>query len=406
MPCAALALMLVSAVALIAGAGACLRGDAAGGYVVVGALLGIGGGVVAARETSHRRTAVAEDVTRLRWIEDELRHSREHYAGLVENALDPLLTFDTRGRLLSANPAMERMVQRRAADLYGMHFLAGGLLARSSRRAAVRIARALAGTTTVGPQTLELIRRNGTSVHVEPYHRVVRGAGGSVVVEVVLRDVTERRRAEEAVRWRAYAAHLDALRERERSLFARRLHDEFAQPLAALGLHLGALSRTLPSDLVEPAARLGEMTAVITSVLTSMRIMIDDLRPAVLDDFGLAAALRWEARDFQRRTGIECIADVETDDQDGLDDRAVVVFRTLQAALDDVVVRGASRVRVQCRIAGGAIAVEIEDNGAPLAASSLSWEFACMRERLRALGGRCDVVSPARGCVRVCLRVS
>jgi PAS domain S-box-containing protein len=301
---------------------------------------------------------------------------------------------------------MERMTQRRAADLHGMHFLAGGVLARSSRRAAVRIARAVAGHAMLGPHALELLRRNGTSVHVEAYHRIVRGRNGAVVVEIVLRDVTERRRAEEAVRWRAFAAHLDALRERERSRFARRLHDEFAQPLAALGLYLGGLSRTLPSDLVEPAARLGEMRSVLTSVLTSVRSMIDDLRPAVLDDFGLAAAVRWEARDFQRRTGIECVADVETDDQDGVDDRAVAVFRTLQAALDSVVTRGARRVHVQCQIAGGAIAVQIEDDGAPLAASSLSWEFACMRERLRALGGRCDVVSPARGCVRVCLRVS
>jgi signal transduction histidine kinase len=181
---------------------------------------------------------------------------------------------------------------------------------------------------------------------------------------VILRDLNERRRAEEAARLRAFAAHLDSLREDERGRLARSLHDDFAQSLAALGLQIGWLARALPNDLAEPNAKVREMASLLSSMMETVRKMTHELRPSVLDDFGLVTALHREADEFRARTGIDCVTHIARDEARDTDARTVAVFRAVQEALASVAARGATSVRVEVDASHSMIAVRIEDDGA------------------------------------------
>lgn len=350
-------------------------------------------------------TGMTEDVTDQRHVQGALLASRKRYADLFDNAPDAVLTFDGHGRLLTANPALERLLDRRAYDLAGRHFLFTGVIARSSRRTVVGIAKELAAHGTAPPAELELVCGCAGQVAVESNQRIVRGDGKSLEVEVILRDLTERRRAEEANRLRGLAAHLDSAQEHRRQQLARRLHDDLGQPLVALGLGLGWLSWALPSQLEEAKTRVSEMETLVTSMIAMVRKTMSELRPPVLDDFGLAAAVHWEAHDFREHTGIECVTHIDTDGARYTGDRAVAVFRTLQEALDNGAARGARHVHVHLDTTASMIAVSIEDDGQAVPTSSLPWDLVGMRERAHLLGGNFEVESPTAGGVKIRLRV-
>jgi signal transduction histidine kinase len=289
-------------------------------------------------------------------------------------------------------------------DLKGSTLFGGGLIAPRSRRAVVGIARALAAQGAAPPQEIVLLR-GGRHVVVESNQRIVRAAGESIEVEVILRDLTERRRAEEAARLRAFAAHLESLREDERGRLARSLHDDFAQSLAALGLQIGWLTRALPNELAEPNAKVREMGSLLSSMMQTVRQMTRELRPPVLDDFGLATAVHWEAHAFRERTGIDCVMHIERDEAQDTDARVLAVFRTVQEALANVAARGATSVRVELDAGDSMIAVRIEDDGPALPSAALPWDIVCMRERAHLLGGSFEIESPAAGGMSLHLRV-
>ena len=211
-------------------------------------------------------------------------------------------------------------------------------------------------------------------------------------------DPTERRRDEDADLLRGLAAYLEAAREDERRRLARRLHDDLAQPLTALGLRMSLISRRHLSAR-DDVRRLNDLAAIVESLILTVRSMIGELRPSVLDDFGLAAAVRWQVCDFRQRTGIACAADVEPGDIRCSHDRAVAVFRILQEALESAIARPlVQRVRVELKEVDGTIDLTVEDDGshpdaAPARSLPSSWAVVRMRARANRLGGDLEVAA-------------
>jgi len=227
--------------------------------------------------------------------------------------------------------------------------------------------------------------------------------GLALLTGVALRILVRRLRGtrpsavgDDVERLRGLAAYLEAAREQERRRLARRLHDELAQPLAALGLRVRRLSGS-----VSPGHDAGgnHATALVESLIHTARSMIGELRPAVLDDFGLAAAVRWQVGEFRARTGIACGTDVEPGEVRCSRERAVAVFRTLEEALAGVAARaGVRRVRVALREVDGTIELTVADDGrdapgAPGCGLASSWAVLRMHERVTLLGGDLDVAS-------------
>jgi signal transduction histidine kinase/PAS domain-containing protein len=190
-------------------------------------------------------------------------------------------------------------------------------------------------------------------------------------------------------------ARLQSLREEERRRLARELHDEFGQTLTALKLDLAYLGGRLANDGGEGGPALAHevrtMTAQVDGALDALRRIAAALRPAALDDLGLATALEWQAGEFERRTGVVCTLDVDLDDEVA-EPAATAVFRVFQEALTNVARHArARRVHAWLTSGGGALRLRVADDGVGLPADGAGRPGALglvgMRERAAALGG-------------------
>ena len=227
---------------------------------------------------------------------------------------------------------------------------------------------------------------------------------GHAVVQMVIDDVTEHRRAAaelertgQALR-RLQASVVEA-REEERRRIARELHDELGQRLTALKMELAALRGAAAAAR---DAQIENMLGMVDETLASVRRISTDLRPMMLDDLGLHAALEWLARDAARRLGIEVTLQLD-EHEPVLDDRvATAAFRMVQEALTNVARHArASDVQIGLHRAGGALQISVRDNGVGYPDDALRREGSMgligMRERAALLGGHAELSNPPGG---------
>jgi signal transduction histidine kinase len=146
-------------------------------------------------------------------------------------------------------------------------------------------------------------------------------------------EIAERRSAQSALnesrdRLRRLSAHLESVREDERTRVAREIHDELGQALTSLKFDLANLRQQLARSDNERCCDdlINEMAGQIDGTVGVVRRLIAELRPGILDDLGLEAAVEWQARDFERRTGIPCAVSVETDGVEPDRDRSTALF--------------------------------------------------------------------------------
>jgi signal transduction histidine kinase len=194
---------------------------------------------------------------------------------------------------------------------------------------------------------------------------------------------------------------VDAQEEERRSI-SRELHDEVGQSLGALLVDLGRLSTNLPADGTEIRERLDHMKSLAERTVGTVRDIALLLRPSMLDDLGLVAALEWQGREVSRRSQME-VAVESANVSDALpDEYKICVYRLVQEALSNAVRHSRARnakVRVDGRASG--IAVEVSDDGQgfdPQRTRGLG--ILGMEERVKRLGGQLTVKSaPGRGTV-------
>lgn len=217
--------------------------------------------------------------------------------------------------------------------------------------------------------------------------------------------VLERRHIDEELR--ALTEHVENIREDERTGIAREIHDELGQALTALKLDVAWIGRRTGKNQ-EIEDKLAEMLDLTDRVIASVRRISAELRPGILDDVGLAAALEWQASEFEARTGIA--VRVRSDLGQARLDRGLTttVFRIYQEALTNVTRHAqATRVDVSMEIGGGELRLEIVDNGigVPDAGQRRGLGIVGMQERARRLGGECTIARRDGGGTVVSLRV-
>ena len=228
-------------------------------------------------------------------------------------------------------------------------------------------------------------------------------------LSIFFTDVTEQQRAQEDLRasaeqLRALSARLSEIREEERKSIARELHDQVGQGLTALKLDLewarGQIDAAAPPGT---RARLAAMDALLDQTLDTTRRISATLRPAILDDLGLPAALRWQAAEFTQRTGVACEARLPEVDPPLAPATALALFRILQEALTNVARHaGAKSVRIGLTLEGSTAILTVADDGRGIAPELLSRQTSLglmgMRERALAFGGTLELsAEPGRG---------
>ena len=261
-----------------------------------------------------------------------------------------------------------------------------------------------------GPITCEyrLLDAAGRPHWVKDRAAVLRDAEGRpVAIQGVMLDIEERKRLEADTAH--YLAQLQALRRRmetaieeERRRIAREVHDELGQALTALRLELALLGDGLAADAAA-TARLAAMDGLIAKTIDSVRRIAYELRPGVLDSLGLLAAIEWQTREFERRSGIRCELALPEREPEVAPARATALFRIFQEVLTNIARHaGATQVDVGVAIAMGNLLIEVDDDGrgfdpsSPEAAESLG--LLGMRERAAEFGGLVSLHSePGRG---------
>jgi PAS domain S-box-containing protein len=217
-----------------------------------------------------------------------------------------------------------------------------------------------------------------------------------------VQDITDSKRAEEELKesyeqLRKLSAHLQSVREEERTNIARDIHDDLGQALTALKIEVSMLANKLRPD----NKFLDKAESIIKKIddsIQSVKRICTELRPAILDHFGLSAAIEWNIEQFENQTGIKCDVSLEPREIVLDQDLTISIFRIFQEALTNVVRHAdASAVWINLRLRDGKIMLEIRDNGKGIAEKhfldSKSFGIMGIRERVHFFGGNVKISS-------------
>ena len=222
----------------------------------------------------------------------------------------------------------------------------------------------------------------------------------------IMFDVTNQKRFEEELkssheRMRELAAHIEGVREEERTRIAREIHDELGQALTGIKIDLAWMNKKLQgpdratqTDLL--LKRITGMKDTIDATVQVVRKISAELRPGILDGFGLPAAIEWQASEFQDRTGIQCQISAIPEDLDLAERPSSAIFRIFQELLNNVVRHAnASKVSISLRKRRGLLTLEVQDNGRGISENEKfkanSFGLLGVRERVALLGGKSSI---------------
>jgi len=232
-------------------------------------------------------------------------------------------------------------------------------------------------------------------------------------IVVTYEDITAEKKAQEELErsrqeLRNLSVHLQSVREKESTRIARKIHDELGQSLTALQMDLSWIAGRLPSGLKGVREKTKSMAKLVDETIESVHTITTELRPSLLDDLGLPAAIEWQADDFQKRSGIRCQAVIRSADG-GIDkDLATAVFRIFQETLTNIARHAkATHCKVTLSESDAELCLEVEDNGIGITSWQIddprSFGIIGMRERAHLWGGTVAVRAnkPAGTLVRV-----
>ena len=331
---------------------------------------------------------------------------------VVESAMDAIVTVDEQQRIVLFNAAAEKVFQHPRSAVLGQQLdMLMPQRVRGAHREHIGHFRATGITSRrMGGKTVLVgLRADGgefpidasISQHMEDGH---------VFFTVILRDVTERVRADAELRrsrdeLREFAAAASSVREQEKSRIARELHDDLAQSLTALKMDVAWLKERLPDAPGPLVSKLSSMQGMLDATVKATRRISADLRPLMLDDLGLIPAVEWLMNNFTQRTGIACKFTVDPPDLQLQDPHATAVFRILQESLANIARHsGATHAEVSVDGSGGEISLRVRDNGRGFAAADPrkpnSFGLVGLRERAYLLDGEIAVdTAPGKGTV-------
>jgi signal transduction histidine kinase len=192
---------------------------------------------------------------------------------------------------------------------------------------------------------------------------------------------------------RKLAVHQQKVREEERIRIAREIHDQFGQSLTILKMDLSWLKKQLPDRSPEITEKMGAMSQVIDEALKNLHAVTAELRPAILDDFGLAAAIEWQVEEFQNHSGIDCRMENSDFEPDLPKDQATTLFRIFQETLTNIIRHAeADAVVVRLEKDNGSLILQVEDNGRGITDAEINdpnaYGLLGIRERLYPWNGR------------------
>ncbi|SAK93814.1 PAS domain-containing sensor histidine kinase [Caballeronia ptereochthonis] len=313
-----------------------------------------------------------------------------HFRLLVESVQDyAIFLLDTHGNVATWNNGAKRIKGYEAHEIVGRHFSVFYPLEDIASGKPQKELETTAQTGRVEDEGWR-IRKDSTRFRANVVITALRDKQGKLIgFAKVTRDMTDRLRLAELQHACELSAHVQAALEKERASIARELHDDLGQQLAALKMQLANLDSGSGNG---PARQTHALQAQIDTIIASVRRIAAGLRPPVLDELGLFAAIEWLVNDVRRRFGLAIDLDIEGEEAEFQASAATSIFRIVQEALTNIVRHAhASEVRIAIVCDETRCTLSIEDNGRgaqpdrPHAANTFG--LLGMGERVRQLNG-------------------
>ncbi len=329
-------------------------------------------------------------------LDRELKKSEIKYRTLFEQSLDPIFICDEKEIIIDANQAM--------IDLFGypLDYIIGNKVEQffESGDDYSRFFKEVRDNGSVSNFGTRLVCNNSRTIDVQmtlrlyDYERLKGGYQG------IIRDITQYKLYFEELIYsrqelRNLTAHIESLREKERTDIAREIHDVLGQHLTALRLDLSWIRKKLKSEDRELIDKTSAMDGIINEIIMTVRRLSSSLRPGILDDLGLTAAIEWQAEEFRKRTGYNC--SVVCEEISGLpEDKSVALFRILQESLTNIIKHAcASQVMISLARKTDQVVLTIQDNGKGLCHNDIrtkgSYGIIGMRERVKSFSGTLSI---------------
>jgi PAS domain S-box-containing protein len=358
-------------------------------------------------------TVILRDVSERVHAAVLLERSEARLRGILDSAMDAIITVDEAQRVVLFNNAAEAMfgwnredalgasldcfIPERFRAAHGAHVRRFGEAGITSRRMGGSL-RVVTG-----------LRRDGREFPIDASISQIEESGKRFYT-VILRDVTARLRAEEDLRrsndeLQALGAAAQTAREHEQSRIARELHDELGQLLTMLQMDVAWCKQRLPAGNAPFAAKLDRMESLLKSTIAATRRISADLRPLMLDDLGLVPSIEWLVENFAQRTGIACDVTAGARELRLSKSQASAIFRIVQESLTNIAKHAqASHADIAIEEDDGALVVRIEDDGVGFSIQAPrkpnSFGLFGLRERASQLGGNATITStPGEGTI-------
>ena len=351
------------------------------------------------------------DITERKKAEEQLSGERNLLRSLIDNLPDYIYVKDKATHYIISNKAFVKLVGaeseiettgKKSTELFGEE------VGRINMEEDMQVL--TLGTAVIDRDEL-IVTFNGekrwlltTKVPLKDKEERVVGILG------ISKDITERKLAEQELRQsredlRLLAAHLEQVREDERISIAREIHDELGQQLTVLKMDVSWLHKNLADENEKAKEKTQNLLNMLENTVKTVRKISSELRPSMLDDLGLLAALEWQSQEFSKRSGIKTIFSSAIGNLSFSQNIATGIFRIFQESLTNVARHAdATRVKASLQMKNGNIVLQIEDNGKGFTIASIennkTLGILGMRERTLMMGGEYKIKStPGKGTI-------
>ena len=341
-----------------------------------------------------------KDISEHKRSEEALRDEKKFSDSLIASMPYGFSVLDRQGVHINVNPALCQMTGYSREDLAAMKPPYIYWAPEDIKSIEKALERTLRGD--LNDHEFTFIRKDGARFPVIISPSTIKNKQGEIISTfAAIKDITEQKKAEEKLKrsreqFRNLAAYLQTAREEERTLMAREIHDELGQALTALKMDISWLAKRIPKKNKPLLEKIKAMSNLTDATIKTVQKISTELRPGLLDDLGLNAAIEWQAEEFQKRTGIICIVVIDPEDIQVDQDLSTTIFRIFQETLTNVARHAnATQVKVLLKKNDKKLTLEIQDNGIGILEKQISdpksLGLSGIQERVKSWGGEVKI---------------
>jgi len=326
----------------------------------------------------------AEELTRVNYA---LKKSEEKYRSYIDNAPDGVFITDEEGNFSEINEAASAITGYSIDELSQMSF--SDLIQKQSATEKIKSFTELANSG-ITKSDLIYIHKNGSNRWWSL--ETVKLTDGRFLC--FTKDITDRKRAEEELhcsleQLHQLTQHIEEVRENERVVIARELHDDLGQALTAVKIDLGIIKRDVADETV--ISKINKVSELVRDTIITVQRLTAQLRPQIIDDLGLEAAIEWYAKEFAQRNGIEISLHIDSEISI-TPNASLTVFRIMQESLTNISrYAKATKINISLGKTDDKINFTVSDNGIGISENQIkskkSFGLIGMKERSASLGG-------------------